>query len=110
MREITNHESSNLFYHLAIFIILVPGTRYIPYARYDDLYHTPLDQFSMVDISRNGTVPVPKRSTLETSRRELYDNASFGIGTLLVVEQSKSSLDYRPRGGMIIIMPAIVRS
>ena len=38
----------------------------------------------------------PKRSALETSRRELSENVSFGIGTLLVAEQS--SLENRLRG------------
>ena len=44
----------------------------------------------MVDISTVEIVPVPKRSTLETYRRELSEHVSFGIGTgtLLVVEQS----------------------
>ena len=45
----------------------------------------------MVDISTVGTVPVTNRSALETSRRELSEDVSFGIGTgtLLVVEQSR---------------------
>ena len=43
-------------------------------------------------------VPVrAKRSTLETSRQELSEDVSFGIGTLLVVEQS--SLENRQGGG-----------
>ena len=39
---------------------------------------------------------MPKRSALETSRRELSEDVSFGIGTgtLLVVQQS--SLENRP--------------
>ena len=37
-----------------------------------------------------------KRSALETSRRELSEVVSFGIDTLLVVEQS--SFENRPRG------------
>ena len=37
-----------------------------------------------------------KKPALETSRRELSEDLSFGIGTLLVVEQS--SLENRPRG------------
>ena len=50
----------------------------------------------MVDISTVGIVSVPKRSALETSRREFSENVSFGIGTLLVVEQP--NLENRPRG------------
>ena len=49
---------------------------------------TPLMRFSILDISTVGIVSTPKRSALETSRRELSEDVSFGIGTLLVVEQS----------------------
>ena len=46
------------------------------------------------------TVSVPKRSALNTSRRELSEDVSFGIGTTgtwhLVVEQS--SLEKPPQG------------
>ena len=66
---------------------------------HDGVYHTitpPLGRFSMVDISTVGIVPVPRRWALETSRRELSGDVSFGIGTLLVVEQS--SLKNCPRG------------
>ena len=55
----------------------------------------------MLDISTAvGKMEVPKRSALETSRRELSEDVSFGIGTgtLLVVEQSQSSFENRPRG------------
>ena len=41
-------------------------------------------------------MPAPKRSALEPSRRKLSQDISFGIGTLLVLEQS--SLENRPRG------------
>ena len=41
----------------------------------------------MLDIPTVGMVAVPKRSALETSRRELFEDASSGIGILLVVEQ-----------------------
>ena len=41
----------------------------------------------MVDISTGGTVSVPNGSALETSRRELSEGVSFGIGTRLLVEQ-----------------------
>ena len=51
---------------------------------------------SMLDISTVGTVPVPKWWASETSRRELSEDLSFGIGTLLPVEQP--SLETRPRG------------
>ena len=49
----------------------------------------------MVDISTVEIVWVPKRSALETYRRELSEDASFGVGTLLIVEQS--SLENRLR-------------
>ena len=63
------------------------------------VYHTPLGQLSMVNFSTAGIVlivSVPKTSALGTSRGELSENVSFGIGTLLVVEQS--SLENRTRG------------
>ena len=53
----------------------------------------------MVDISSVAVVLVPKRSALETVRRERSEDVSFGIGTLLVVEQS--SLENRPKGVLI---------
>ena len=56
----------------------------------------------MLDISTAvavGMVSVPKRSGLEKSRRELSEDASFGNGTLLVVEHS--TLKKRPRGVVI---------
>ena len=62
--------------------------------------HPPLDRYSMVGIYKVRIVSVPKRPALATSRRELSENVSFGvgtIGTLLVVEQS-SSENRRPRG------------
>ena len=62
---------------------------------------TPLIRFPMVDISPQvvGTaVLVRKRSAVETSRRELPEDVSLGIGTLLVVEQS-SFEKTAPRGG-----------
>ena len=49
-----------------------------------------------LDISTVGIVSTPKRSALEKSGRELSEGVSFGIGTLLVVEQS--SLENRPKG------------
>ena len=59
------------------------------------VYHTPLAGFSVVDISAELEVlSVPKRSALESCRRELSEDVSFGIGTLLVVEQS--TLENRP--------------
>ena len=61
--------------------------------------HTRLGRFSMLDVSTVGIVSVPNRSVLETSRRELLEDVSFGVGTLLVVEQS--SLDQPPQGGVI---------
>ena len=59
------------------------------------VYH-PLSRFSVVDISTVGMVLVPKSWALETSHRVLSENVSFGIGTLLVVEQS-SLENRRPR-------------
>ena len=44
-------------------------------------YHPPLGRFSKLEISTVGIVLVPKG--LETSRRELSEDVSFGIGTLL---------------------------
>ena len=75
------------------------------YRPFSTVYHTPLGLFSMVGImhSRDTTiVSVPKKKVgiLETSRRELSEDVSFGIGTgtgtLLVVEQSSS--ENRTRG------------
>ena len=53
-------------------------------------YITPLGRFPMVDVSTVlvGIVSVPKWSAWETSRRELSEDVSFGIDTLLVFEQS----------------------
>ena len=60
-------------------------------------HQPPLGRFSMIDISTAvGMVPVATTSALEASVRELSEDASFGIGTLLVVEQS--SLENCPRG------------
>ena len=56
--------------------------------RRDGVYRTPLGRFSMLDISTVGIVSVPKRSALEASRRELSEDVSFGVGTLLFFEQS----------------------
>ena len=62
---------------------------------YDGVYHTPLGQFSMLDISTVGIVSVPKRSVLEISRGELSEDVSFGFGNLLVDDQS--SLENHPK-------------
>ena len=48
----------------------------------------------MLDIFKVRIVSVPKRSASETSCRELSEDVSFGIGTLLVGE--KSRMDNRP--------------
>ena len=53
----------------------------------------------MLDISTVGIVSMPKRSAIETPRRELSEDVPFGIGTLLVVEQS--SLENPPQGCVI---------
>ena len=50
----------------------------------------------MVDISTVWLVSVPKGPALVTSRGEISEDVSFGLGTLLVVEQSYS--ENRPRG------------
>ena len=42
----------------------------------------------MVDIATVGMVSLPKRSALEASRRELSEDLSLGIGTVLAVDQS----------------------
>ena len=47
---------------------------------------------------------MPKRWALETSRRELSEDVSFGIGTISVVEQS--TLENRPGG---VIYPVVYR-
>ena len=60
------------------------------------LHHTPLGRFSRLGISAVGIVSVPERSALETSRRELSQDVSFGSGTPLAVEQS--SLEKTPQG------------
>ena len=64
----------------------------------------------MVEISTMvGIVSVPKTAALEPSRRELSEDVPFGIGALLVVEQS--TLEKRPRGGghMVAYTVAYVR-
>ena len=52
---------------------------------YDGLYHTPRADYPWLisPHSRNTLVSVPIRSALGESRRELSEDASFGIGTLL---------------------------
>ena len=50
----------------------------------------------MVDISTVGIVPVPQRSALETRVRELSQDVSFGIDTLLDIE--RASLEILPEG------------
>ena len=42
-------------------------------------YHTPLVPISVLDISTVGMMSVPKRSALQASRRELFEDVSFGI-------------------------------
>ena len=46
-------------------------------------------------ISTAGVVPVPGRSVLETSRRELSGDVSFGIGALVRVVVEQSTLENR---------------
>ena len=55
---------------------------------------------SMVDISTVGIVSETKRLALEASIGELSADESFGIGTLLGVDQS--TLENRPRWGGVI--------
>ena len=61
------------------------------------VYNTspPWADFSMVDISTVGVVSVPQKSALETSRRGLCEDVSFGMDILSVVEQS--ILENHPR-------------
>ena len=65
----------------------------------DGVYHTPLGRFPMLDISTVGTVSSVKKVDvrhLPISESFRKTHVSFGIGTLLVLEQS--SLENRPRG------------
>ena len=57
--------------------------------------HTPVGRFTMLDTSTVGLASVLKRTALEASRPEPSYDASFGISTLLVVEQS--SFEKHPR-------------
>ena len=66
---------------------------------YDGVSHPREDRCSKLDISTVGTGPVPQRPALEPPCRELSGDVSFGIGTLLVVEQS--SLENRLKGGVM---------
>ena len=52
----------------------------------------------MIDIATAavGIVSVPKRWALKTPRRELSEDVSFDIGTVLIVEQPSS--ENRPQG------------
>ena len=60
-------------------------TAAVPYRVRRCLSHQPpLGRFSVLDISIVGRLAAPKRSPLETSLRELSEDVSFGIGTLLV--------------------------
>ena len=61
-----------------------------------DVTPLPMGRFSRLDISTVGILSVPKRLALERSSRRLCEDASFGIVTFLVVEQS--SLEKRPIG------------
>ena len=73
---------------------MITHTAIYGYVHDGGVHHTPLGRFSCsIDIATVGIVPVPKRSASETYRGE--PGISFGIGTLLVVEQS--SWDNRPR-------------
>ena len=59
---------------------------------------------SMVDTSTVGTVPVPKRSALptETSRREISETVSFGIGAFLVAVLSRANELRKPPRGCVM--------
>ena len=61
----------------------------------------PSADFPVLDILTVGILRVPNRPALEASRRELSEDASFGIGTLLVVEQT--SLEKPPQGGDVYV-------
>ena len=68
--------------------------------------HTSRADFSMVDFSMVGIVAVPKRSAMETSRRGLSENVSFGIFLRRLgcraVELGKTD----PRGGGDTLTPS----
>ena len=48
--------------------------------------HPPGPIFYARYLHRVGIASVPKTSALETSRRELSEDVSFGVGALLIVE------------------------
>ena len=84
---------------------------------YCGVYHTLLDGFSMVDISTviivgivgivaiAGILPVPKRPALETPRRELSEDVSFGIGTGTLLDVEQSTLEDRPMLNTVLFSP-----
>ena len=76
----------------------VCGTR-VPHSTYPvyGVYHTHVGRFSALDVSTVGILPEPQGSALETTRREFSELVSFGVGTLLTVEQP-GAWKHRPRG------------
>ena len=88
--------------------MFVVGVR-LPHATVCYVYHTPLGRHSMVDISTVsivgivgivGIVPVPKRLALETSRRQLSEEVSFGM--LPTWLSSNRALGKLPQGGRVV--------
>ena len=53
-----------------------------------------------------GILPVPKKSALESSRRELSEDVPFGIGTGTLLGAEQSSLENRQRGGGVMYAAA----
>ena len=72
---------------------------------YDRVYHAtppPAPIFHCLYLHSSNSAGAKKESAVETSRRaELSGDVSFGVGTLLVVEQT--SLEKTPQGGVIYI-------
>ena len=70
---------------------------------YDRVYHAtppPAPIFHCLYLHSSNSAGAKKESAVETSRRaELSGDVSFGVGTLLVVEQT--SLETPPQGGVI---------
>ena len=70
-------------------IVTAPTTAMLPYRTV--YIYTPLGRFSTLDISTAGIVSEPRRSGgWKHLARELPEDVSFGIGTPLVVEQSRA--------------------
>ena len=75
---------------------------------YNGVYRMPLGRFSMALISTvRSIVSVPKRmSALETFRRPISEDVSFGVGTLLVVESNRAWKTATEGGGDLWYIPS----